>query len=544
VNLRPYQTDAIAGIHEAWKEHRSTLLVMPTGVGKTIVFSSIINETPGRVMVLAHREELISQAVDKIHGITGDEPDVEMGNWWAAEGGFNESRVVVSTVQTQIAGRNGDGRMARFSPFDFSLLVVDESHHATSPSWRKVIDHYRQNPDLKVLGVTATPDRLDEEALGQVFESVAFDYEIVDAIADGWLVPIRQKAVYVEGLDYSSVRTTAGDLNGADLARVLEYEETLHAMAHPTLEIVGDRKTVVFTATVAQSERLAEIFNRHRADCARFVCGTTPKDERRELFRDFAAGRFQILCNVGITTEGWDEPTLEVVVMGRPTKSRALYAQCAGRGMRTLPGVVDRLDSAEERKAAIAASRKPFVEIVDFVGNSGRHKLMTTADILGGKHSDDVVDRAREKIEKGADSEARDIEEILEEAADELKLEKEAEMARRAKLIAQAKYTTNTVNPFDVLQLEPRKARGWDRVKKPSAKMVALLEKTGIATKDMTFTQASQLIGEIIKRRDEGQCSFKQARLLLRYGYPANMSFKDASATIDAIAKNNWKKLA
>ena len=544
MNLRPYQADAVAGIREALKEHRSTLIVMPTGVGKTVVFASIVGETKGRVMVIAHRAELIAQAVQKIGLVTGEGCDVEMGEYWASEGGFHEARVIVSSVQTQNSGRNGDGRMTRFSPFDFDLLIIDEAHHATAKTYRKTIEYYKQNPTLRVLGVTATPDRADKEALGKVFESVAFDYEIVNAVHDGWLVPIHQKAVYVEGLDYSGIRTTAGDLNGADLARVMEYENALHGIAYPTLEIIGDRKTLVFAASVAHAERLAEIFNRHRPDCARFVCCKTPRDERAEMLVDYAAARFQILVNVGVATEGFDDPGIAVVVMGRPTKSRLLYTQMAGRGMRTLPGTVDDRESSDARRAAVRASAKPFMEVVDFVGNSGRHKLMTSADILGGEYGGNVVDRAREKIRQRADDEARDIEDILDEAAAELRREREAEAARRARLVAKAEYTVSMIDPFDVLQLEPQTARGWDRAKRPLTKMIAFLEKAGVDPKDLTFTKCSQLIGEIIERRNTGRCSYKQARLLSRYGYPSSMTFEQASATIDAIARNGWRRPA
>ena len=542
--LRPYQTDAVSNVRDAWKDHRSVLIVLPTGTGKTIVFSHIAGSVRGRVMVIAHREELISQAAQKIKAITGDEADVEMGDFWASEGVFNRSRVVVSSVQTQNAGGGGDGRMSRFAPEQFDLLIIDEAHHATAPTYRRLIDHYRQNPDLKVLGVTATPDRADEEALGQVFDSVAFDYEIADAIADGWLVPVRQRAVYVEGLDYSSVRTTAGDLNGADLARILEYEEALHGIAHPTMELVGTRKALVFAASVAHAERLAEIFNRHRPGCARFVCGTTPKDERRNMFADYAAGKFQILVNVGVATEGFDDPSIEVVVMARPTKSRSLYAQMAGRGTRTLPGIVDGLASSEDRKVAITASPKPFVEVIDFVGNSGRHKLMTTADILGGNYSDAVVERARQMINENADGQAQDIEEILAEAEEELRREKEQEMARRAGLRVRAKYSTGSVDPFDVLQLDPVTARGWDRAKQPTRKQRDLLERKGVDTTNLTFTNCSQIIGEIIDRQKAGQCTFKQAKILAKYGYPSSMTFEEASKTINAIAKNGWRRPA
>ena len=179
---------------------------------------------PRRALVLAHREELVFQARDKIQRVTGLSADVEMGEYRAEGGLFEQARVVVSTIQTQCSGGDGGGRMAKFDPQRFGVLIIDEAHHATSPSYRRVIDYYRTNPALKILGVTATPDRADEEALGQVFQSVAFDYEVLDAIHDGWLVPIEQQLVHVQGLDYSSIRTTAGDLNGGDLAAVLEAE--------------------------------------------------------------------------------------------------------------------------------------------------------------------------------------------------------------------------------------------------------------------------------------------------------------------------------
>ncbi|MBM4020213.1 MAG: helicase, partial [Planctomycetes bacterium] len=510
--------------------------------GKTVTFAHVINRMPmGRTLVLAHREELIFQAADKIEAVTGAKPDIEMAEMRADHAMFGKARVVVSSIQTQCAGRNGDSRMKRFDPREFALLVVDEAHHATAPTYRRVLEHYGQNPDLKILGVTATPDRHDEEALGQVFDSVAFDYELLDAIHDGWLVPIRQRSVVVDGLDYSSIRTTAGDLNGADLARVMEYEETLHAVAAPTLDLAAGRKTLVFAASVAHAERLCEIFNRHRTEAARFVTGTTPKDERRGMLADYAAGKFQILVNVGVATEGFDEPGIACVVMARPTKSRALYAQMAGRGTRPLPGLVDAHPEADARRAAIAASVKPACEIIDFVGNSGRHRLITTADILGGNYSDEVVARARAKAEE-ADGAAVDMAEALADA--EKELAEERERARRAAIRAKARYSCQVVDPFDVFHIEPWRERGWDKGREPSEKMLALLERNGIDTKGLSFTQAKQLVGEIIRRYEERKCSFKQARLLARYGYPTDVPFAEASRLIDALAKNGWKRPA
>ncbi|MBN2293851.1 MAG: DEAD/DEAH box helicase family protein [Pirellulales bacterium] len=514
--------------------------------GKTVVLASVIAEhlrlCKGRAMVIAHREELIFQAAEKIKRVVGVNVDIEMAEMRAASGIFGKAPVVVSSVQTQIAGCDGDGRMTRFDPSEFSLLVIDEAHHAVAPTYRRVIQYYRQNPELKVLGVTATPDRTDEAALGQVFESVAFDYELPDAIHDGWLVPVMQRCVTVDGLDLSQVRTTAGDLNGADLARVMEFEGMLHEIASPTIDIANGRKTLIFAASVAHAERLCEILNRHQSNCARFVCGNTPKEDRRQMFADYAAGRFQFLCNVGVATEGFDEPGIQLVVMARPTQSRALYAQMAGRGTRPLDELAHRLNDvpdAAARRAMIAGSDKPHCEIVDFVGNAGKHKLITTADILGGRYNDAVVERARKKAEES--SGPVDMDMALQDA--ERDIAEEKARARRAALRVKAKYSVNTVNPFDVLDLQPRRERGWDKGRQPSEKMIAFLDKSGVPTRGLNFTQANQLIGEIINRRDQQKCTYKQARILARYGYRTDVSFHQAREVIDAIAANGWRRV-
>ena len=542
--LRPYQSAASDAIFSEWLEHDSTLVVMPTGGGKTVLFADVIRRVfPRRAMVLAHREELIFQARDKIQRVTGLRAEVEMGDYRVEGDLFHPARVVVSTIQTQCSGGDGGGRMAKFDPAQFGLLIVDEAHHATSPSYRRVIDYYRTNPALKVLGVTATPDRADEAALGQVFESVAFDYEVLDAIGDGWLVPIEQQVVHVEGLDYSSIRTTAGDLNGGDLAAVLEAEKNLHPMAAASVEIIGARRALVFTASVKAAETMAEIFNRHRPGMAAWVCGETDKEERRTILSDFAAGKVQVVCNCGVLTEGFDDPGVEVVIMGRPTKSRSLYSQMVGRSTRPLPGVVDGPETAEERRAAIAASGKPSCLVVDFAGNAGRHKLVTSADILGGKVSDEAVALAMAKVRKAG--KAMRMAEALDEAEAELREEKRlADLARRARLVARARFTTKDVNPFDVLELSPVKVRGWDEGRQLTEKQRSLLAKQGIDASTIPFSQGRQLIAEIFRRWDGKLCSFKQAKVLRKHGYNTDVTFSEASATIDALAKNGWKRPA
>jgi superfamily II DNA or RNA helicase len=539
--LRPYQQTAVEATFDEWLEHDSTLLVMPTGCGKTVVFSEIIRRMqPARALILAHRSELISQAVKHVEKI-GLDAEVEMGDLWAGDHLWNQKQVVVSTVQTQIAGNGGAGRMARFDPNDFGVVICDEAHHFTAKSFMRVLDHYRQNPRLKILGVTATPDRADEQALGQVFQSVAYDYEILDAIVDGWLVPIEQQMVTIEDLDFSAIRTTAGDLNGADLALVMEAEKNLHGIVSASLDIIGGRRTLVFAVTVKQAERYAEIFNRHKPGMADWVCGKTPKDQRHETFRKFRSGDTQVLVNVGVATEGYDNPAVEIIVQARPTKSRCLYSQMVGRATRPLPGLVDGLETPEERRASIANSDKPTMLVIDFVGNAGRHKLITTADILGGKVSDEAIERAVAKAKKAGT--ALNMAEVVQAEERNIEEQKRREAARRAKVVARATYSSRSINPFDALHLEPARERGWDKNKTLSEKQAALLRRQGIDPATMTYAQGRQVIAELFKRWDGHLASLKQCALLQKHGYDTrDLTIDQAKTMIDALAKNNWRR--
>ena len=412
--LRPYQKEASDNILAEWESGKqSTMVVMPTGSGKTVLFANIIKRRlPGRTMVLAHREELIFQAKDKIQKFTGLECEIEMGELVASSTFWSNQPVVIATVQTLVSGR-GRPRMERFNPMEFSTIVIDEFHHATAKTYLKILDWFKLNPRIKILGVTATPDRTDEEALGQVCDSVAFNYTLPDAISDGWLVPISCQMVSIAGLDFSSVRTTAGDLNGADLAEIMEAESVCQGVCSATLQIIGKRQTIVFTPSVKHAEMACAIFNRHQDGIAEWVSGKTEKEARRRIMDNVVQGRTQILCNVGVATEGFDAPGVEVIVMARPTKSRALYAQMAGRATRPQAGLVDKFATADERKDAIHNSKKPGALLIDFVGNSGRHKLISGLDLLGGKYTEE---ERRVAKEIAADGDLHDIEGALDEA--------------------------------------------------------------------------------------------------------------------------------
>lgn len=538
MNLRPYQQAAVDTTLAELETKRSSLIVLPTGTGKTIVFSHIIKafSSRGRALVIAHREELIHQAADKIRAVTGQEPDIEMADAHADRHMFRRSGVVVASVQTLLS----DKRLGKFRPEDFTLIVTDEAHHATANSYRRIYDYFAANPRCQHVGVTATPDRADEEALGQIYDSVGYVYEIVDAIHDGWLVPILQRSVVVESMDFSQIRTTAGDLNGGDLAQVMEYERNLHEVASPTLELAKWRKVLVFAASVAHAERLCEIFNRHRPRSAHWISGETPRDVRKERLGAYAAGDFQFLVNVGVFTEGFDEPTIDMVVLARPTKSRALFSQMIGRGTRPLPGIVDGLPYADARREAIDQSEKPNVEVLDFVGNTGRHKLITVADILGGNVSDEVVDRTIDQVKQA--NEPIDVLARFEKVKKDIEAERERERLERKKLVASTKFQTQAVDPFDILDIDAPVQRGWDKQHPMTDNQKAFLEKAGVPLDGLNRKTAGALIGSIIDRRKNNQATFKQAKILAKYGYDTRVSFDQASQIIDGLARNGWRK--
>jgi superfamily II DNA or RNA helicase len=520
---------------------RSTLAVMATGTGKTVVMAEVIRQWKnGRVMMLAHREELIFQAADKFRRHCGDdEVGIEMGPSYVREGAYRRPRIVVASVQSLNSGRDY-ARFEKFKPSEFGLLLTDEAHHGTADSYRRVYDWFSQNPDCRHLGVTATPDRADEEALGSIFDSVAFEYGILDAITDGFLVPIQQEFVECEGLDLSGCRSDKRDLKDNAVAEVMEKEENLYAVADSTRRLANGRKTIIFTASVQHAHRIAEILDGYDRGCAVAIDGKSDKLERRDKLEMYSRGHHQFLVNCGIATEGYDEPTVEVVSVARPTKSRALYAQMIGRGTRPLPGVVEGFDESIHRHSAIAASKKQNCTVLDFVGNSGRHKLVCTADILGGNEPDEIVARATRNAKgRGKPTDMRDE---LEEARLEIETEKRAASLR---LTPKANFRTSVVNPFDALDLVPCREPGWLKGKQPSDKMKATLQKFGVNEKwinEASFGQASQCIQKMIDRSKAGMASYRQINTLKRFGIPAtDMSLQDASKAIDRIAKNGWR---
>lgn len=561
--VRPYQNDCVDSIFRSIEQgHKAVLAVLATGLGKTCIASEIIRRVqPERCAFLAHRDTLVFQARDTIERFAGVKCGIEMAESRADRSVFSKEQVIVGTVQTQNAGN----RMADFDPQRFRYLFCDEAHHWVAPSFMKVVTHFQQNPRLIVVGFTATPDRADEMALGKVFTNTPFEYDILEGTAEGWLVPIEQHMVRVEGLDYSHINTTAGDLNLGQLSDVMEAEETIHRMMQPTLEaafslaphrldyadvhdwgeVLGRHgrplRTLVFCTSVAQAQRFAEVMNRVRSGMATAVWDKVPKPERHQILKDFASGALQVLVNVGICGEGFDNPGVELVVMGRATKSRSLYTQFVGRCLRPLSGLVDNCDCTEARIRAIAMSAKPCARIMDFVGNSGRHKLITTADILGGHMGEKAIELAKKKAMK-ADKPMR-MSELLEVSEEEIRkrmerARRDAE-ARRVRMVARAQFTTRLVDPFDALDLAPEAPRRNDMVKKLSPGQKSLMMKFGVNPDQYPPHQQKQLFLEVVKRMRDRMATVGQLACLKSFGVDAkNMKQAEAKKLIDEFKRN------
>jgi len=548
---------------------------MATGLGKTRVASELIERyKPQRTLFVVGQRDLVLQGARQIGSVTGIDCDIEMAEMRAATGFWNRSGVVVSTFQTLVSG-NESQRMQRLSPKDFGLMIVDEAHEATAVTRQHTIRYFLDgNPDMRLVGLTATPERTDEKALGQVFESATTPYELAEAIRDGWLVNVEQRIVNVHNLDFSHIDITAGDLNGLQLATEMERESVVMEIVQPTLEAMYDlpvqsltsepierwaeiinatgrapRRTIVFAVRVHHAELLCEIFNRVLAGRAGWVSGSMAREKRRQTMEAFADGRLSVLCNVNVCGQGYDNPAVSLIAMARPTKSLLRYQQMLGRGTRTLPGVLDAhaegVNGSAERLSAIAASDKDRIVVLDFVGNSGRHVIVNSIDVLGGKYGDEVVARAKKRAEeegRAIGTELLEEEEARQKQIDEAKLR---EAARKAKLVGKVTYTVRVQNPFDVLGLQPVRERGWETGKPLTPGMIKVLKQMTVDYTTLSYGQALQLVREQIRRWKLKLASPRQVQVLRRFYTDldwANLGFKQASSMIDAIAKNGWRK--
>jgi superfamily II DNA or RNA helicase len=521
VILRDYQRAALDGAREQLRRgKRAVLLVLPTGTGKTVVFSEAIRlctERGGKALVLAHRTELLEQARAKLRAVA---PDLRVELEQAGARASTRADVVVASVQS-LKGP----RLTRFAPDAFPLLIVDEAHHATAKSYRTILDHFAR---ARVLGVTATPDRADETALGEVFDGVGFTYEMRAAIADGYLVPLRLRSVVVEALHLEAVKSRGGDLVESELIEAMAGDEVLLEIADPLPELAGDRPTIVFVAGVANAHRLAALMNARRPDVAVALDGDTDSVVRRVTLRRFEAGEFQFLINVGLFTEGFDSPRVSCVAMARPTQSRGLYAQCLGRGTRALGGVIDPCPDAAARTAAIAASAKPDLLVVDFTTASAQHRLVNPADVLGGSAAASA--RAAQHILRNPT--------LTVSAALELAQAEEDQEEQRRLSEGYTRFAEEWAWLRQRIDLDEIRAIDQREIAGATIDLVTLrarLVDRGLGidrSKKLTSGQALVLDRLLEQRARDGLCSLKQANQLRRFGRNPNVTPGAAGAVL------------
>jgi superfamily II DNA or RNA helicase len=356
LQLFPYQREAVDAILAAHASGtRRPAIAAATGAGKTIMFSQVINESNERSLVIAHRKELIDQAAQKV-GYMIDPADVGVV---MADRNQADYPIVIASIQTI----QSPARLRQLG--QFGLVVVDEAHHAAAPIYVETLRQLGVGAGLptKALGVSATWDRADKLGFEHVFDEIVFEVGIEQLIASGHLSDVRALSIETH-LSMSGIPGNgAGDFNTEALSRRIVDSDYADTLANAVREHASDRTCLVFAPNVRTAELFAETLNGVDVP-ASWVSGDTPKLEREQAIADLRAGRLQAIVNCAVFTEGTDIPIVDCIVMGRPTKSRALYQQMAGRGLRTYPTKTDCL-------------------IIDLVGATGKHQIQTAASLLG-----------------------------------------------------------------------------------------------------------------------------------------------------------------
>lgn len=511
--LRPYQAEARDAIRSAWDEgYRKTLLVLPTGCGKTVVFASVTENQVRkghRVLIMAHRGELLTQAADKLKAASGLDSVLEK-----AESSSLGSFIPVTVGSVQSLAQ--EKRLARFPGDYFQDIIVDEAHHCLSDSYQRVLEHF---PNANILGVTATPDRGDMKNLGEYFDSKAYEYTMQEAIRQGYLSPVKAQLIPLE-LDINNVGISNGDYSAPEVGNALE--PYLSQIVQEMKTYCQGRKTVVFLPLIATSQKFCRMLNEVGLRAAE-VNGNS--DDRSQVLTDFETGKYDVLCNSMLLTEGWDCPAVDCIVILRPTKVRSLYQQMVGRGMRLSPG-------------------KENLLLLDFLWLTSRHDLCKPSALISKDAK--IAQMIDSQMAKGADG--IDLIEAEEQAERDVLAEREETLAkqlaemrgRKRKLVDPIQYALS-IAAEDLVGYVPTFA--WEMAP-ASQKQLEFLERRGIFPDSVgNAGLASVLIDRLKRRQDEGLATPKQIRLLERYGFRqvGTWQFDQASTLIARLAANSWR---
>lgn len=573
-DLRPYQIESVANVENTLNDgNRSALVVLATGCGKTIVFSSIIEnevERGGRVLVLAHRNKLLEQAHDKLKASCGIDAHYDGKN-----GG--DDRVIISSVQAM----SRDSRLEDYPDGYFSMIVVDEAHHIASPTYQKVVDHFST---AKLVGVTATPVRGDKLDTRELFDKVCYEYGMLSAIEDGYLSPLHTKKCKLN-IDISNVHMQSGDFSAGELGEAIE--PYLEKIARQIQREAPGRKILIFVPLVDTAKKLSRILN-NTGFRAEYVSGS--RKESNEILEEFEHGQYDIVVNSMLLTEGYDCPSVDCVINLRPTKSESLYCQIIGRGTRLSPG-------------------KDNCLILDFLWQDNGRGQLDVQDVVNEDVNDDLKAKMAELVRSGEEFDVTDLkeravqelqkaqEQRLIEAIQKANMQRElaqqqAEMARQRQIqkrqeslalkqalfdyaVAKSNRTGQDVrtirgvvkpNPkvkvlYDCytgtpLQLKVQnkglEALGLNEFEPyypsdmddPSRDQLSLLSKFGVPS-DVIFCkgQASEVTNALLSRKNRHLGSYKQISFLASHNISNAQFFTESEcrAIITSLSNHGWR---
>jgi superfamily II DNA or RNA helicase len=512
----------VSRVHDGWAAFHRQIIVQATGTGKTVTFSEIASEfvkRGQRVLILAHSDELLEQAIAKLHRVTGLHAEKEK----ADERASPDAMVVVGSVQTLAR----TDRLMGWNDDHFGLVIVDECHRSLAVSYQKVLRYFHWGsdslipdwkpdpaavPKCRILGVTATADRGDKRSLGEFYQACAYEYGLVEAVHDGYLVRPIVKNVPLK-IDLRGIHVTksanGGDLDASELAERLT--PFLKEIARNIAIEARDRKSVVFMPSIATAKILAESLVEHGI-AGSFVSGNCP-DRHAKLEAFAKVGRGSAICNAMLLTEGWDQPDVDCIVNLRPTKIRSLYTQMVGRGTRTLTGLIDKLDTASDRVAAIAASAKPNVLILDFPWVSDRLDLVKPVDLVLRNP------KARDEVPEGTQG---DLLETAEKAERDLLASLAKELAKhskkKARTIDPLKFNAVATGFPDVSTYSP--SSNWDAQPADEAQLRLLADNKIDASKIKSRGEAKLIIDWMLERQKLGLASPKQLSFMIQLGVP------------------------
>lgn len=531
--LRPYQAEAIASLDEGWLDPvvRHQLVCLATGGGKTVVFSALAKreaERGGRALILAHTDELIDQAIDKFQRSTGMRAGKEKASSYASR----FERVVVGSVQTL----QGDLRLSSWPRHHFNLVVVDEAHRSLAAGYQKVLSHFVAG-GARVVGVTATADRGDKRALGEFYQRVAYDYGLLAAVRDGWLVRPIVKTMPVS-IDLRGVKTKQ-TTDGADLDRTEvghRLAPFMDAIAEAIKAEIGGEKVLLFLPSVETAQVMARALTQAGVS-ADWVCGDKKLcPDRADRVARHKRGEFQALTNMAVLTEGYDDDSVKNIVCLRATKIRSLYCQIIGRGTRPLASIVPQLNAAAnafERVQLIKQSGKPHVRILDFLWLYEKHDLCTPASLV-------TKDQRVKELLDGRDgdlidSEAQAERDLLKKLEDEVR-----KNARRKATVIDPLALATGLGDVELATYEPETVRDAGPI---TAKQAKILAGNGVNVAQVQgFGHATKLIGTILQRHTRGLATVRQLNFFAKIGVDASLWTRDEAAERQRQQIAEWKK--